>query len=76
MHVTHVVKFCADGENYLTITFTNVWRTLLDVDGNVIPWHAWELGGSIAQNGPLRGCLLFKELLYTKVDDALSWKSQ
>lgn len=47
------MEFCAGSENYLTITFTNVWRTLLDGDGNVIPWCAWELGKSIAQNGPL-----------------------
>jgi len=52
-----------------------VWKTLLDGDGNVIPWRAWELGKSIAQNGPQHGCLLFEKLLHTKVVDALSWKS-
>lgn len=28
------------------------------------------------QNGPQHGCLLFRELLHTKMNDALSWKLQ
>lgn len=35
-------------ENCLTITFTNVWRTLLDSDENVITWRSLRnLWGSI-----------------------------
>lgn len=71
------MKFCI-GAGDEKLLDDNVYECakniVVDGDGNVI---SWRLGtcGSIAQNGPQHGCLLFKELLYTKVDDALSWKS-